>query len=396
MQSHAAELFFKSESSYRMLVESSSDIIYSRDKAGCFTYVSPAWTKNLGQLPSQVIGHTIGEFVHPEDQPACRKLLDGAVQVGQTGEYTFRFRQLDGTWRWHISRETPHIDGNGVMAVVGIAHDVTERHRIQSIMALTEKMVMVSGLAAGMAHEINNPLGAIMQHAQNIERRVSMDIPANVQAAEEVGVDLSLVRDYLEKRSIFSFIGHIRGAGVRASEIISQMLSFSSRGETGIATVDLSKLLDKVVVLAATDYEMKKQYGFRTLEIVREFAAEPLYADIASPEIERVLLNLMKNAAQAMAAPEMTREPRLTLRTRADEGMVVIEIEDSGPGMDETTCLRVFEPFYTTREVGNGAGLGLSVAYNVITGMHRGYIEVSSRPGEGSCFTIKLPVRGTL
>jgi signal transduction histidine kinase len=258
----------------------------------------------------------------------------------------------------------------------------------------TEKMNMISGMAAGMAHEINNPLGAILQHAQNIERRVSADIPANLKAAREVGVDLELVHAYLQKRGIFDFIGHIRTAGMRASGIISNMLRFSHRSDPGLERVDIAALLDRVLELAGTDYDMKKKYDFSRIELQRHYADDLPMLPVTVAELEQVVLNILKNAAQAMAGGAMCCLPRITLRTRLAEGMVVIDIEDNGPGMDENTRLRVFEPFFTTREVGVGAGLGLSVAYTIITKGHHGSIEVLSKPGEGSCFTITLPVQG--
>lgn len=379
-----------------MLVENSCDVIFSLDMEGNFTYISPAWKKLLGHEPRAVVGHNFREFVHPEDQARYAEIITCSVQSGQTGEYTYRIRRADGSWRWHTSRGTAHTDEEGVQTVIGIAHDVTERLYIEEIMAHTGKMSMVSGLAAGMAHEINNPLGAVMQHAQNIERRVSAEIPANLKAAAEVGVSLDLVRAYLEKRGVFAFISHIRAAGTRASEIISQMLYFSSRGESGVVCADMTVVLDRVVGLAATDYDMKKKYAFRNIEIVREYAAEPVLADIALQEMEQVLLNILKNAAQAIAGAEMRREPRITLRTALSEECAEVEIEDNGPGMDEATRLRIFEPFFTTREVGAGTGLGLSVAYAIVTKGHHGTIEVRSRPGGGSCFTIRLPGRGMM
>lgn len=388
------EAFYKSESRYRMLVENSCDVILSLDLQGVFIFISPAWKTVLGHDQADVLGHNYREFIHPEDIPRYETAIVTGIKNNSAQEVTYRIRHVDGNWRWHALRGAPHRDENDVVTIIGIAHDVTERLRIEEMMSQTEKMIMISGMAAGMAHEINNPLGAIMQHAQNIERRVSADIPANLKAAAEVGVDLDLVRAYLEKRGIFTFIGHIRSAGMRASEIISQMLHFSSRGETGVVNADLTAVLESVVELAATDYDMKKKYAFRDIDVVREYAAEPLFADIALQEMEQVLLNVLKNAAQAIAGAAISREARITLRSRLSEGMAVIEIEDNGPGMDEATRLRIFEPFFTTKEVGVGTGLGLSVAYAIVTKGHHGVIEVQSRPGEGSCFTIKLPLRG--
>jgi PAS domain S-box-containing protein len=396
MPPKAAEAFYKSESRYRTLVENSCDIIYSLDLEGRFTFVSPAWKTVLGHDLTDVLGHNIRDFVHPEDVSLCETAIMTGIQSNSAQEATYRIRHLDGNWRWHTSRGAPHRDDDGVQTVIGIAHDITERLRIEEVMAQTEKMIMVSGLAAGMAHEINNPLGAIMQHAQNIERRVSGSIAANLKAAAEVGVSLDLVRAYLEQRGIFGFIGHIRSAGMRASEIISQMLQFSSRSETGVVSADVTDVLERVVGLAATDYDMKKKYAFRTIEIVREYAAAPLYAALALQEMEQVLLNILKNAAQAIMGAAIDREPCITLRTGLSNGMAVIEIEDNGSGMDEATRLRIFEPFFTTREVGVGAGLGLSVAYAIVTKGHHGALEVRSQPGEGSCFIIKLPAQGRM
>jgi signal transduction histidine kinase len=274
-----------------------------------------------------------------------------------------------------------------------MAHDITERLRIEEIMSQTEKMIMISGMAAGMAHEINNPLGAILQHAQNIERRVSADIPANLKAAEEVGVSLDLVRAYLRKRGIFDFISNIRSAGMRASEIISNMLHFSRRNGAGAEFVDLSALLDRVLELAGTDYDMKKKYGFHRITLQRKYVPDLPHVQVNVAEMEQALFNILKNAAQAMTGAEMTSQPRISLRTGHSDGTALIEICDNGPGMDETTRLRIFEPFFTTKWVGVGTGLGLPVAYAIVTKGHHGSIEVRSQAGEGSCFTIRLPLQ---
>jgi len=384
----------KSEPHYRMLVENSCDIMFLLDADGCFTFVSGAWKTALGHDPGDVLGHSLHEFIHPEDLSRIETAQLTAIRTGSTQEIVARVHHAGGSWRWLTLRGAPHVDEDGVLTLIGIAQDVTERLRIEEIMAQSEKMIMVSGLAAGMAHEINNPLGAILQHAQNIERRVSADIPANLKAAAEVGVDLELVRAYLQKRGIFDFIGHIRNAGVRASDIISNMLQFSRRGDAGAEYVDLSALLDGMLELAGTDYDMKKKYNYSGIELRREYAADLPPVQMVVAELEQVLLNILKNAAQAMAAAAMGRPPRIIIRTRLLEGMVVVEVEDNGPGMDEATRLRVFEPFFTTKEVGVGTGLGLSVAYAIVTKGHRGAIEVHSSPGVGSCFSVMLPLQG--
>jgi signal transduction histidine kinase len=278
-------------------------------------------------------------------------------------------------------------------AVVRI-DDITEHVRIEDIMMQTEKMMMVGGLAAGMAHEINNPLGAIMQNAQNIERRISPEIAANHAAAREVGVSLDKVRAYLEKRGILGFISHIREAGSRSSRIITSMLHFSRRSESRVEQVDLALIIDRVLELAANDYDMKKSYDFRHIRIERKYDRSLPPVAITVLEVEQVLLNIIKNAAQAIATAHLPREPRITVRTRCSGTQAIIEIEDNGPGMEEKTRHRIFEPFFTTRDIGVGTGLGLSVSYAIITNNHQGSIEAWSQPGEGARFTIRLPIKG--
>ncbi|GFM36609.1 PAS domain-containing sensor histidine kinase [Desulfovibrio psychrotolerans] len=278
--------------------------------------------------------------------------------------------------------------------------DVTEQVRLEQVMIQTEKMMSVGGLAAGMAHEINNPLGGILQGAQNILRRLSPELPANVQAAESVGCPLDSVHAYMQQRQIMRMLEGIRDSAVRAADIVANMLSFSRKSETAHSTHDINEIVDSTIRLASTDYDLKKSFDFRHIDIVREYAADLPPITCSRTEIEQVLLNLLRNAAQAMVACE---GPRIVLRTGMYEGdgtpgvsgrHVLVEVEDNGPGMDEQTKMRVFEPFFTTKDPGVGTGLGLSVSYFIITENHRGHMEVESEPGSGTRFTILLPMAG--
>ena len=263
---------------------------------------------------------------------------------------------------------------------------------MQELMVQTEKMMSVGGLAAGMAHEINNPLGIITQSAQNIERRVSSELPANRQVAAELGLDLDLLRDYFQRRQISQFLTSIRDASTRASRIVAIMLQFSRKSDTVRHPVRLNDLVDRTIELAASDYDLKKNYDFRSIGIVREYDPDLPDVPVVVVEIEQVVLNLLKNAAQAMAANPAGQKPEFRLRLRSENGYAVLEVADNGPGMDENVRLRVFEPFFTTKEPGVGTGLGLSVSYLIVTGNHQGLMTVESAPGKGTCFTVKLPL----
>lgn len=279
----------------------------------------------------------------------------------------------------------------GQGAVVRI-EDVTERTRIQELMVQTEKMMSIGGLAAGMAHEINNPLGIISQAAQNIERRLFADLPANLQAASDLGVDLAAVRRYLERRQVPQFVESIGQAASRAAKIVANMLQFSRQAPLVKQPASLERLIEQAVEFAASDYDLKKKYDFRAVEIVREYQPDMPEVPVVAVEIEQVLLNLVRNAAQAMSANPPERRPRITFRLRTEGKYAVLEVEDCGPGMDEKVVRRVFEPFFTTKEPGVGTGLGLSVSYMIVTANHKGLLEVASAPGTGARFTIRLPL----
>jgi signal transduction histidine kinase len=281
---------------------------------------------------------------------------------------------------------------DGASGAVIRLDDVTARVRIESMMVQTEKMLSVGGLAAGMAHEINNPLGAILQGSQNIQRRIALDMPQNLAVAAAIGIDLERLNRYLEQRGIRHFLEGIREAGVRAAKIVADMLSFSRGSESHFAPVDLEDMLETVLRLAASDYDLKKKYDFKRIQINRDYdpALRLIYCD--KTEIEQVILNLLKNAAQAMTDDE-TLAPAITLRTHRETDFILIEVIDNGPGMDEKTLKRIFEPFFTTKDVGAGTGLGLSVSYFIVTEQHHGRLAATSKPGQGTRFSIRLPSR---
>jgi PAS domain S-box-containing protein len=271
--------------------------------------------------------------------------------------------------------------------------DITERVRMEELLTQSEKMLSVGGLAAGMAHEINNPLGGILQGLQNIRRRFTPELKGNRELADTLSIDLENVQRYMEQRQIYHFMDEMADAGQRASDIVSNMLQFSRKADATKSEIDLNSLIDKTLDLAAIDYDLKKKYDFRQIEIVRDYASDlPLVPCIAS-EIQQVLLNILRNAAQALQVCQPEDGPRIIVRTHHSDSRVLIEIEDNGPGMEEEVRARAFEPFYTTRAIGDGTGLGLSVSYFIINEEHDGTLSAESEPGKGSLFIIELPVK---
>ena len=280
---------------------------------------------------------------------------------------------------------------NGAQGAVLKIEDVTERTRIHELMIQTEKMLSVGGLVAGMTHEINNPLGIISQAAQNIERRLVSDLPSNRAVAEEIGLDLTHLKAYFDRRQIPEFISSIQDAVVRTNKIVGSMLQFSRKPDSTKFPASLPDLVQEALDLAANDYDLRKKFDFKNIEVHREIEPDLPKVLVAPIEIEQVVLNLLKNAAQAMADNPPVRPPRIDLRIRRDSPHLVLEVEDNGPGMSDSVCRRIFEPFFTTKEPGAGTGLGLSVSYTIITQNHQGTFEVDSVPNKGSRFTVRLP-----
>ncbi|WP_291326640.1 PAS domain-containing sensor histidine kinase [Desulfovibrio sp. UCD-KL4C] len=276
-------------------------------------------------------------------------------------------------------------------AVVRI-DDATERAKIEEIMVQTEKMMSIGGLAAGMAHEINNPLGGILQGIQNIIRRFSPELAPNILAAKKAGCNIDSIIAYVEDRKIITTIEGITEAGIRAAEIVSRMLEFSRKSNFSKTTCDIRTLIDNSLSLALQDYDPNKKHDFKKIKITKEYSESLNLISCSKTEIEQVILNLLRNSAQAMFDwPDMTATPEISIKTSSLGDMVRCSISDNGPGMDHDTKKRVFEPFYTTKNPGSGTGLGLSVSYFIITQNHKGTLNVNSSKGKGTTFTIILP-----
>lgn len=301
-------------------------------------------------------------------------------------------RTLNGETEYDDITVFPLI-ANGIVGAVIRVDNVTARVRIEEMMIQTEKMMSVGGLAAGMAHEINNPLGIILQAAQSVKRRFSSDINKNREIAGKLNLDLDKIHEYMEQRGILQYLEGIQEADQRAASIVKNMLNFSRKSESLTTRHNINQILDKAIALATNDYSLRRKFDFKKIELIKNYDHEAPPVPILETEIEQVFLNLMKNAAQAMGDKKYEdASPTITITTSHNEKFVTVEIHDNGPGMDSKTRKRIFEPFFTTKPVGAGTGLGLSVSYFIITQNHNGQFRVNSQPGNGTTFTIKLPI----
>lgn len=385
-----------SEEKYREVVEGTTDLIISVDAGGRLIFVNSMAKKIYGLSPQACLGLPASQFIHPDDQQMTQTWLAHCIETGQSNGSIENRHVNRKTGQIFILMWTAHFhysqDGE-VTLINSIARDITQRKNMEQIIIQSEKMMSIGGLAAGMAHEINNPLAGMMQNAQVIQARLTRDIPANRNVAGELGISMAAIGEFMERRGIIGQLEAINHSGARAAKIVKNMLSFARKSSSQKERCHLGKLIDRTIFLAENDYDLKKKYDFKRITIVREY--DPQVPSIACEpsKIQQVLFNIFKNASEAMCGYDAPLEgPCITARLKTAPGKAVIEIEDNGPGMDPEIRKRIFDPFFTTKETDKGTGLGLSVSYFIIVNDHHGEMTVVSQPGQGTKFIIRLPM----
>ncbi|HSW61758.1 MAG TPA: transporter substrate-binding domain-containing protein [Dissulfurispiraceae bacterium] len=352
----------QSEERNRAIVEALPDLLFRISHDGTFLDCQDA----EGELllpPEQFLGKKIGAVLPPELAAQTERHLKQAIETGemQRYEYSLLFQGIHRHFEARMVR-------SGAEEVLSIVRDVTERKRFEAQLIQSQKMEAVGILAAGVAHDFNNILQAIISSAHLLKLRYKEQ--ADVQ---KVASDILLVSD-------------------RAAGLTRGLLAFSRKQIIMPRVVDLNESIQEMAKI------FQRLLG-EDIALIMNLSAERLHINADPAQIHQVLLNLMNNARDAMPTGGT-----LTISSFRDKCALpddsgnavfspcaVLEVSDTGKGIDEKDIKHIFEPFYTTKEVGKGTGLGLSVVYGIIR-QHKGTVEVTSSPDNGAAFRVALPL----
>jgi len=384
------ELLQETQEYLHGIINSMPSIIIGVTQDGVVTLWNDGARQAFGIHAEEILGLPLFE-IFPE-LPASLDMVQQAIDSGEA-QIRENLRSGEGSQATYSDLAVyPVVQDEFGGAVIRL-DDITMKVRLENMMIQNEKMLSLGELAAGMAHEINNPLSAIMQGVQNIQRRIADELPANHKAAESLATNMQTIDAYMQQRGVHTFLSMVQGAGQRAANIVTNMLEFSRSNSVQHDWVNIHELIEHSLDLAISTFDIPASISKQRIRVEKQLSDVVPQVLCSGAEIQQVLLNLLRNASQAMSEAGQS-DPVLVISTRLIADRIEIRVRDNGPGMDEEVRQHIFEPFYTTKSTGKGTGLGLSVSYFIITEHHQGSIEVEAEPGEGSCFIICLPVEG--
>jgi two-component system NtrC family sensor kinase len=352
------QLLLRSRNTLRTLFDSIPASIYIIDQKYALVAVNMVRSRRAGSPPSQLVGRLCFEslFGRSEICPNCR-----VIATLSTGDNTTRMERQweleDEPRDWEISTY-PIYDEGQIIQTILLEQDVTEKRRLEATLAQSEKLAAVGQLAAGLAHEINNPLTAIIANAQLLQRELPDD-----EDVQEL-VDL------------------ISRAGARAAQVVRSLLDLARKEEYIFTPVDVNETLNRSLKL------LQHEVTLRSINLVYDPGEGMPKVMGSQDQLQGVWINLLTNAVDALE--ELDGKIHISSRFAGREIRVVIT--DTGVGIPPEKLPRIFEPFFTTKAPGRGTGLGLSVSHRVIK-QHGGDILVASQVGVGTQFTVILPVQ---
>lgn len=345
----------------RRLVDNFPDLILVLDTNARYTFVSPRCQDVLGYSLEEAKTMQFGGRTHPEDLPGILSVYQDILSGRQTfASIEVRVRHKQGDWRRILFNFSPISDENGnIEGVVLSGRDITDLKRLEEQLIQAEKLAAMGQMLAGVAHELNNPLTAILGVTELLRERAAPDEASRRQ----------LELTHRQAR--------------RAARIVQNLLEFSRPASPQKKSLDVSNLVERTLQL--------HEHSLRRNNIEVEFQPQPgLPGTVGDAnQLIQVFLNLVTNAEQAIR--EVRDTGRIQIRLGQSGNRLSIAFQDDGVGIRPEALPRIFDPFYTTKRPGGGTGLGLSICMSIVR-EHGGTIEAESLPAGGSAFTVYLPV----
>jgi two-component system NtrC family sensor kinase len=342
------------------LMDSFPDLVVALDSEGRYTFVSPQVFDILGFRPEELVGKRMGGRTDPSDRTAMLELFDDLIfQRISEGQIEYRTQHKNGAWRVFRASARPLHDETGrITGVIASARDITDQQRLQQQLIQSERLAAMGQMIAGVAHELNNPLTAILGVTEML-RDQSTDENATRQ------LDLA----HRQAR--------------RAAHIVQSLLVFSRPATPRTTLLHLPDLLQRTLQL--------HEHSLRQNHIHVDLAARPDLPTVMgdSNQLTQVFLNLIVNAEQAIH--EVRERGTLRIRLGVVGDRVLVTFQDDGVGIRRELLPRIFDPFFTTKRPGRGTGLGLSICMAIVR-EHNGDISAQPLPDGGSVFTVSLPV----
>lgn len=342
-----------SEAKYRLIAENTSDLIMLMNRESTVLYASPSHEQILGYRDAEVDEKDLCKFIHPEDIPGAKQAIHAILEQKEWQSIELRIRHSNGSWIEFESRFMPVLaDDGGIGHIVIISRDISERKKAEEILLQSEKLSIVGELAAGVAHEIRNPLTTIKGFVQLYKWETGSD-EYNDLLLSELG---------------------------RIETITSELLTLGKPQAVKLSRANVRELIEYAAELLSPQAHM---YDIEF--IFNHNGEQDLFITCEVNQIKQVFLNLLKNAIESMADGG---EIHLSLET-AEEGMCMISIRDHGCGIPEDLLPRLGEPFYSLKE--KGTGLGLMICHKIIK-QHHGSITYQSKLNEGTLIQVRLPL----
>jgi PAS domain S-box-containing protein len=363
-----------SEARFHAMADLAPIGIYQSDAAGQNVYLNAAGQEIVGMSLEKALGGGWRDAVHPADRERVAREWTEAVRAGKSFRSEYRYQKPSGAITWARSFASPIEDEAGILTGhIGVIVDVTEERALQAQIGVGSRLAAMGTLVGGIAHEINNPLAGTLAN-EGFALEELREIRGSLRRGEPLRPEA--VVDQLDE--IVDALEGAQTGAQRVAKIVRDLVTLS-RPEEKRGRVSLSEVAEHAMRWVSE--------GPATASVKVERAEAP---DVlaAAGQLEQVVATLVANAALASVPG---RPGRITVRIGAGEaGGARIEVEDDGEGMTPEVLARVFDPFFTTRPVGSGMGLGLSVAHAIVTA-HGGTITVQSAPGKGSTFRVELP-----